>query len=698
MSSKHFSEVPYQNFSLIKRNILSKCRQGKRLSDVDLFVDPSFPPDLTSLTYVYTGDDRYEKMVFKRPLSFENETTFCGIGGTWDAAFPWKTFRKRDWFQAAVIVVSLSVRYLEKLIPGYRNCDQNFIHEYIGAFRFNIWRFGEWLETVVDDNLPCLHNKLLYCQAYGDPPEFWGPLLEKAYAKIMKTYESIELGHILNALSDLTGDICEFYTQDINPPANLFYIMYKSHQNRSLMVCWRNEKRLTHTGFHYTLESIETSSLEDEDVDKTRYLHIVTAITKFPTTDGRLVEMVRLKCPFTAEPNWHGKFSNGDRISWGSVSLWFLEKYKPLFCKDNDEYWMTYEDFRCNFGGLIIVSGVEPFRSEGFGIERYYKRVDYQENENRSQGFSMEKTMNKQIRKNPSSSSYIVKHSSTPKNVLTAPSHYQQRHSFATSSTSNQDNFVSILFNSRNIVCNENNNEYLDKKRWTWNRGSSDDTNHPFSRIESISSVKSQDIDSINGESDHVSGIRYRRMSAPILGRNHSISSLSHLTHSSFLATKTDYFRSRGGWKLLVEHCNRWTKKDSPNLSNCPRIHFAICKQDVTNEIIPQNYHGKSHVLISLLQDYRRGPTVNNSQLVPIGFCLYKCKQPESKDLSKYKFIGQLESRHEEREITSRFDLEEGNYVLVPYSKICHHEGEFLVRILGEKDVPCGSRNACAIS
>ena len=66
--------------------------------------------------------------------SFENDATFCGIGGAWDAPFPWKTFKKRDWFQAAVIVVSLGVRYLEKIIPGYRNCEQNFINEYIGMY------------------------------------------------------------------------------------------------------------------------------------------------------------------------------------------------------------------------------------------------------------------------------------------------------------------------------------------------------------------------------------------------------------------------------------------------------------------------------------------------------------------------------------------------------------------------------------
>lgn len=52
-----------------------------------------------------------------------------------------------------------------------------------GAFRFNIWRFGQWVETTVDDHLPVLDDKLMYCNALGEPPEFWGALLEKAYAK-----------------------------------------------------------------------------------------------------------------------------------------------------------------------------------------------------------------------------------------------------------------------------------------------------------------------------------------------------------------------------------------------------------------------------------------------------------------------------------------------------------------------------------
>lgn len=37
------------------------------ITDSDLFVDASFPPDRSSLTYVYSGDDKYERTVFRRP-------------------------------------------------------------------------------------------------------------------------------------------------------------------------------------------------------------------------------------------------------------------------------------------------------------------------------------------------------------------------------------------------------------------------------------------------------------------------------------------------------------------------------------------------------------------------------------------------------------------------------------------------------
>lgn len=62
--NRHNTEVPYQNYDKLKQTILVKRQRGKP----ELFIDPSFPPDLSSLTYVYIGDDRYERTKFARPL------------------------------------------------------------------------------------------------------------------------------------------------------------------------------------------------------------------------------------------------------------------------------------------------------------------------------------------------------------------------------------------------------------------------------------------------------------------------------------------------------------------------------------------------------------------------------------------------------------------------------------------------------
>ena len=110
-----------------------------------------------------------------------------------------------------------------------------------------------------------------------------------SFYRIMRTYEAIECGDILDAITDLTGAICEFYTPDVNPPERLFYILHKSFQNRSFIVCWRNDKRLTPTGFHAITDQLLVSML----------LLVIRSVTDVLRAHSRFVNLWGLGFSFT---------------------------------------------------------------------------------------------------------------------------------------------------------------------------------------------------------------------------------------------------------------------------------------------------------------------------------------------------------------------------------------------------------------
>ncbi|XP_023931321.1 calpain-A-like, partial [Lingula anatina] len=130
-------------------------------------------------------------------------------------------------------------------------------------FQFNIWQYGKWMAILVDDYLPVLDGHWAFCPPLGWPGEFWGPLIEKAYAKCHKAYEVIESGDPLDALTDLTGAICEHFMTS-EPPEVLFNILLTSHEHKSVTSCYRKS---------------ETQSDKSSNNKNSQYLYLVCGVT-----------------------------------------------------------------------------------------------------------------------------------------------------------------------------------------------------------------------------------------------------------------------------------------------------------------------------------------------------------------------------------------------------------------------------------
>lgn len=138
------------------------------------------------------------------------------------------------WFLAAVANLAENKKCFQRVVPS----DQDFDRNYSGIFRFRFWRFGEWVEIVIDDRLPTRNGKLIYLRSV-EKNEFWGALLEKAYAKLHGSYRALEGGLTIEAAVDFSGGIPEMIELDRleYSKERLFYIMSKADNNGAFMGC-----------------------------------------------------------------------------------------------------------------------------------------------------------------------------------------------------------------------------------------------------------------------------------------------------------------------------------------------------------------------------------------------------------------------------------------------------------------------------
>jgi len=157
---------PQEKYLSLQRELL---RKGA------LYEDRDFPPIFRSL---FTKTRPSVTLQWKRPKDIcKTDPKFFtkGVSRT-DVA---QGRMLNCWFVAAVASLTDSEELFYAVCPPDQSFDPG---NYCGMFRFNFWRFGEWVEVIIDDFLPTHNGKLYYARS-SDPDEFWSALMEKAYAK-----------------------------------------------------------------------------------------------------------------------------------------------------------------------------------------------------------------------------------------------------------------------------------------------------------------------------------------------------------------------------------------------------------------------------------------------------------------------------------------------------------------------------------
>ncbi|KAF7663280.1 hypothetical protein LDENG_00212830 [Lucifuga dentata] len=294
------------------------------------YIDDMFPPDRNSIGQGLLSTSDLARVVWLRPWKIVSNPCLI-VDGVSRFDFG-HGIVGNCWFLASIGALTFQDDILQQVLP----IEQSFNKDYCGLFHFRFWRFGRWVDVVIDDKLPTIDGRLIFVHS-KTPNEFWPALMEKAYAKVCGSYKDMSAGTPAEALVDFTGGV-HICIQMSDPPPNLWELMNRAGQSKSLMGCGTPQG-----------ETSENTVAPNGLVRGHAYT--VTGVKQMMSR-GKVVHLVRLWNPW-GKGEWNGDWSDRSSL-WETVSP--QERNACLSVADDGEFWMTIEDFCKYYTDLDICS------------------------------------------------------------------------------------------------------------------------------------------------------------------------------------------------------------------------------------------------------------------------------------------------------------------------------------------------------
>ncbi|XP_035766932.1 calpain-3 [Neolamprologus brichardi] len=278
-----------------------------------LFEDETFPATVESLGFKELGhkSNKVKNIVWKRPKEIcENPQFIVGGASRTDIC---QGDLGDCWLLAAIACLTLNEKLLYRVVPP----EQSFSEGYGGIFHFQFWRYGDWVDVIIDDRIPTFNNQLVFTKS-AERNEFWSALLEKAYAKLHGSYEALKGGNTTEAMEDFTGGVTEFYEMK-EAPKELYKIMKKALERGSLMGC--------------SIDSLVPARFETRTVTGLvkGHAYSVTAVEECRPSQHKesKVRLVRLRNPW-GQVEWNGPWSD-------KYTFWTNPQYRLRLLEEDDD-------------------------------------------------------------------------------------------------------------------------------------------------------------------------------------------------------------------------------------------------------------------------------------------------------------------------------------------------------------------------
>lgn len=237
--------------------------------------------------------------------------------------------------------------------------------EECGVYGFVFHRDGEWISTVVDDNMYLkekdfgqdsdvydstgkkarLYKKqkqngseALFFAKCDDANETWLPLLEKAFAKVHGDYGALDGGWAGTAVEDLTGGVTTVVAGN--------RVLRKERLWREMVGSGSEDG-----AFVFGLSATGLGA-DSRNGLVLRHAYSILKATEVENEEGIKFRLVKIRNPWgqrseTGTGEWHGPWSDGSR-EW---TPYMIQKLRHEF-GDDGIFWMSYDDVLVHFKWL----------------------------------------------------------------------------------------------------------------------------------------------------------------------------------------------------------------------------------------------------------------------------------------------------------------------------------------------------------
>jgi calpain, invertebrate len=236
-----------------------------------------------------------------------------------------------------------------------------------GIYVFRFFKNSQWRFVIIDDKLPCYKGggtpDLIFasCSVIN---EFWVPLLEKAYAKMHKTFQALFSGDLSDGLVDFTGLVSEkviiqdkgkFNAKQLKSKDELWKKMVKLKASGTLM-----GSSIVGTGIEHTVMR------DGEDTGLVSgHAYSVQGVIEIMDTSGQKQRLVRVRNPWGSKnaKEWTGAWCDASEemvLNYEAINQVILamdkEEAELIDMKNMKDgmFFMSFDDFTDVFCKLSI--------------------------------------------------------------------------------------------------------------------------------------------------------------------------------------------------------------------------------------------------------------------------------------------------------------------------------------------------------